>query len=124
MTKSILIIEDEPINQILYEEFLKHSGYKVILADSGVEGLKMAFENPPDFIILDYRLPKMNGDAVCKQLRGNPKTANIPMIVVSASCSIEEMAARCPHVSKKDLYLKPINHREIKQRIDSELLVV
>jgi two-component system, OmpR family, alkaline phosphatase synthesis response regulator PhoP len=122
MNKVVLIIDDEPINRILYEEFLKNWGYTVITAENGLKGLKMAQKYLPDFIILDYMLPGLNGIEVYNQLKVIPKTMDIPIIVVSAHMDKGVIIERCK-IPLEDVYQKPINHREIKERIDSQLML-
>lgn len=122
MNKTVLIIDDEDINRELYKEFLKYGGYTVLEAENGLEGLHLAYDDAPDFIILDYLLPDINGDVLYEKLKANPKTVDIPVILISAHFDKSELADQCPDIPLEDIYLKPINHREIKKRIDYQLV--
>lgn len=121
MKNHILIIDDEWVNRELYKEFLVPYGYRVSMARDGEEGLEMAFTSSPDLIILDIRLPKISGCKVYDLLRGDDNTKKIPIIIVSAHNTPNEIMKLCDRMPKGDIYTKPINHRKIKARID-ELL--
>ena len=81
--KKILFVEDESALQKTFGEILKQEGYKVISAMDGEEGLKLAKESNPDLILLDLVLPKMHGFDVLKALKEDPKTKDIPIIVLT-----------------------------------------
>lgn len=121
MAKTVLIVDDEPINRILYEEFLRSTGYNVVQAENGSEGLKLAQEVNPDFIILDWRLPEIDGESLYLKIRAIDKLKDVPMIIVSADYNVYNIKETIP---AQDIYLKPISHREIKERIDMEVAKV
>ena len=79
----ILLIEDDEAVAEMYRLALLSSGRGVLLARDGEQGLRMASDEHPDFIVLDIRLPKMNGLDVLSGLRANPETKDIPVIILS-----------------------------------------
>ena len=79
----VLFIEDDPTVAQMYKLKLELDGYHVTMAKDGEEGLKSATDDPPDIIFLDIRLPKMDGFAVLEGLRGNERTKNIPVVILS-----------------------------------------
>ena len=79
----VLFIEDDPTVAQMYKLKLELDGYHVTMAKDGEEGLTSATEDPPDIIFLDIRLPKMDGFAVLEGLRGNERTRNIPVVILS-----------------------------------------
>jgi DNA-binding response OmpR family regulator len=79
----VLFIEDDPTVAQMYKLKLELDGYHVTMAKDGEEGLKSATDEPPDIIFLDIRLPKMDGFAVLEGLRGNERTKNIPVVILS-----------------------------------------
>ncbi len=83
--KTILIIDDNPSNLKLLHELLSHHGYRVRVADSPVLGLESAISTPPDLILLDIKMPEMDGYEVCQKLQKNKATASTPIIFISAS---------------------------------------
>lgn len=84
MAKRILAIDDEPDTLMVIENALKGEGYEVETAQGGEEGIKRAFENPPDLITLDVMMPGMNGADVSRKLKSNPATAKVPIIMLTA----------------------------------------
>lgn len=81
--KKILLIEDDPILQKMYDDKFKQGDYEIILASDGEKGLEEAVKNHPDFIILDLRLPNLNGWDVLKRLKADPLVKDIPVAVLT-----------------------------------------
>ena len=80
----ILIIDDDIAMMDVVERILKTQSYQVFKAASGQEGLTKAHEVMPDLILLDIMMPNMNGYEVCERLKSNPRTAEIPVLILSA----------------------------------------
>ena len=80
-----LIVEDEQDTADAYREALRFSGVRALTVANGREALRRAEELVPDLIILDYRLPDHHGRELCRQLRANPDTMAVPILVVTAS---------------------------------------
>jgi len=89
MPKKILFIEDESDLQKTFSDVLEKKGYEIIMALDGEVGLKLAKSKNPDLILLDLILPKIHGFDVLKELKSDPKTKNIPIIVLT---NLEGMA--------------------------------
>ncbi len=85
MPKKILIIDDEPHLVKIFESRLKANGYDVVYAFDGQEGLDKAKQEKPDLIILDHRMPKLDGYEVYKILRSDAAYPNIPIVMLTAS---------------------------------------
>lgn len=81
--KKILFIEDESALQMAATQIFGQEGYKVLSALNGEIGVRLADEEMPDLILLDLILPKKDGFEVLKELKNNPKTKNIPIIVLT-----------------------------------------
>ena len=82
--KSILVIDDDEAQTTTLDYRLSNQGFVVRTANRGSDGLQSAFESPPDLLLLDLRLPDMEGFEVCSRLAGDPQTCEVPVIVVSA----------------------------------------
>ena len=80
----ILYIEDHPAQSDIMKQMLEFSGYAVVLAMNGEEGIEKARETKPDIILMDLRMPGMGGIEAIKQLKQDPSVAKIPVVVLSA----------------------------------------
>lgn len=93
MSKKILAIDDENDVLLIIKTALSGEGYEILTASNGFDGLAMAEDHQPDLIILDLRMPEMDGMEVLEKLRENDKTEKIPIIVltgISAKGKIRE----------------------------------
>src|SRR5579862_2924784 len=83
LMKSILLVEDSKFLRIATERTLSKAGYNVSTASDGEEALRMAIRNVPDVVLLDMLLPRLAGLEVLQELKHNPATAKVPIIVLS-----------------------------------------
>jgi DNA-binding response OmpR family regulator len=88
-----LLVEDSPTQAIEIAAALKYCGFDVICAVDGLAGLDMVYEHYPVLVVLDVQLPKMNGYQVCHRLKRDPKTASIPVIMMTVSDSSDATLA-------------------------------
>ena len=123
MAKKILVIDDEPELVKAVEVRLKTSGYEVEIAYDGLAGIDKAKEIKPDLILLDLVMPKMDGYEVCKRLKDNPKTENIPVIVLTASVVVgqQELEKKCMSAGAKGAIMKPFETSDLLNIIDEVL---
>jgi len=92
-SKNILVVDDEKHMVRLMEYNLRKQGYCVDTAYNGLEALAKVETNKPDLILLDIKMPVMNGIEVCVRLKQNPETKNIPVIIVSVIADNEEITS-------------------------------
>ncbi|HLO26606.1 MAG TPA: response regulator transcription factor [Geobacteraceae bacterium] len=120
MTKTILIIEDEKdlVELLVYN--LEREGYRAITALDGLSGLDAAVSSPPDLVVLDLMLPGMAGTDVCKALKKNPKTAAVPVIVLTAKGEEIDRVVGF-EIGADDYVVKPFSTRELLLRIRAVL---
>jgi len=78
---TVLLVDDEPLVLAMMEDFLTVNGHSVLVAHEGDEALRLARERNPDVIILDVMMPAMDGYEVCQQLKADPRTRGIPVIL-------------------------------------------
>jgi DNA-binding response OmpR family regulator len=83
MGKLVLVVDDEDLTRQMLSMLLKLDGHDCMEAEDGIEALEKALKYSPDAIILDVMMPNMDGITVCKRLRANPATANVPIIMLS-----------------------------------------
>jgi len=84
MKKKILVVDDEPDMVEMLKLILESASYEVIAAYDGQEGVEKARAERPDAIILDLMMPRKDGFQACKELKGEPATAGIPVLVLTA----------------------------------------
>lgn len=87
---TILVVDDDEMNREILEAFLKLDNYQVTLATTGSSALAEIERNIPDLVILDVRLPDMDGYSICQQLRAQDVTASLPVMIVTGYEGAEE----------------------------------
>lgn len=81
---TVLIVDDDPDQHTVCGVFLEHAGYAVLHAFDGQEGVEMAREHQPAVVLMDIRMPRMDGIAARRALAADPATAGLPVVAVSA----------------------------------------
>lgn len=119
---NILIIDDKPSDIQLLSTTLSNQGYIVRGAAKGKMGIKAAQADPPDVILLDIRMPDLDGYAVCEQLKANPKTQDIPIIFLSALDDVLDKV-RAFQIGAVDYITKPFQIEEVLARVKNQLIV-
>lgn len=113
---NILVVEDDEIVGRTIERSLRGNEFRVTLATSGVEGLKVARKQPTDLVVLDIIMPGMDGYAVCRDMRADPLLTNIPILFLTAKAKDEDRIMG--FLAGADDYLtKPFNVDELVLRI-------
>ncbi|HYF75028.1 MAG TPA: response regulator transcription factor [Candidatus Nitrosocosmicus sp.] len=116
INRRILVIEDEVNIQELIKYNLEKNGYKVMLADNGIDGLEEALANVPDLILLDLMLPGLDGLEVCKRLRTDKRTKKIPIFMLTAK-SEELDKVLGLELGADDYITKPFSIKELVARV-------
>lgn len=92
MAKKILVVDDDPNIVRLLASRLKNSGYDVVSASDGNSCFKKAVAEKPDLVLLDIIMPGLNGFEVCKRLKENDKTKDIPVIMLTALAGEKDLS--------------------------------
>jgi two-component system alkaline phosphatase synthesis response regulator PhoP len=116
----ILVVEDEAPIQELLQFNLERSKYRVKVVDSGEEALTVAAQYQPDLILLDIMLPGADGLEVCKQLKANPETDRIPIIMLTALCEEADIVTGL-ELGADDYMTKPFSPRVLLARVKAAL---
>jgi DNA-binding response OmpR family regulator len=120
ISKRILIVEDDPSVLRATSYILEKEGYEVISAQNGLEGLKKARESNPDLLLLDVMLPGIDGFEICHTLRGEPKTANLPILMFSAKGQESDKATGLK-VGADEYITKPVDREVLLSKVASWL---
>lgn len=106
-TPTVLIIEDNEDNGIIYATYLTHLGFDVVVVESAERGLVLVHEQRPHVIVMDVGLPGMDGNAATRVLKDDPRTRDIPVVVLTAHAQREDeeraVAAGCDAFLTKPL---------------------
>ena len=116
----VLVVEDDPAQREVLAYNVRAEGFDVETADSGDQALLLAKEHTPDLVVLDWMLPNVSGIEVCRQLKMNPETAAVPVIMLSAR-SEEDDRVRGLEIGADDYIVKPYSVAELLARIRTQL---
>jgi len=119
---TVLIVDDNPQNVELLCAFLESLPVKIVTAGDGIEALRKVTEHNPDLILLDVMMPHMSGFQVCQRLKGDPKTRDIQVLMVTALNELGDIE-RATECGTDDFVSKPVNKFELLTRVKSLLRV-
>ena len=119
-TPMVLVVEDEPAQREVLAYNLEAEGYGVARAETGDEALILVREEQPDVIILDWMLPGVSGIEICRRLKTNASTRNIPVIMLTAR-SEESDRVRGLETGADDYVVKPYSVSELMARVRTQL---
>ena len=117
----ILLVEDDPEVVAFLTKLLVYLGYEVAHVSDGNEGLKWLHQELPDIIITDILMPNMNGLHFCRNVRHNPRTCLLPVVMLSARAELQERLEGF-RAGADDYIVKPFDVLELKARLESILL--
>ncbi len=117
---TLLIVDDKPQNLRLISDYLAERGFELMLSRSGAQALETARLEIPDLVLLDLRMPEMDGFEVCRRLKADPRTAGIPVIFMTA---VDDTAHKVMGfgLGAVDYITKPIQREELLARIQHHL---
>ncbi len=118
--KRLLIVEDNNLNRLMLNDYLIFCGYNVMSLACGANLLKEVVSFQPHLILLDLKLPGMDGYILLEQLQLNPQGRHIPVIVVSA-CAFKADRQRAMNLGARQYFIKPVNLISLKQAIEQEI---
>jgi len=116
----ILIVDDDPNNLKVASGYLQAQGLEIMLAKSGEDGLERARLGAPDLILMDVRMPGMDGYAACRKLKEEPTTSDIPVLFLSALDDVTDKLKGFA-VGGLDYITKPIDEAELLARVTTHL---
>lgn len=116
----VLIVDDNIQNVELLRAYLEELPIETDIATDGIEAMNKVKENQPDLILLDIMMPKLSGFEVCKKLKSDPTTRDIPIIMITALNEISDIE-RAVECGTDDFLTKPVNKLELLTRVKSLL---
>jgi two-component system cell cycle response regulator len=118
----VLVVDDNPQNLELLVAYLESLGCPTLTATDGLEALDRVRQDQPDLILLDVMMPRMSGFEVCRKLKSDPTTREIPIIMVTALNELGDIQ-RGVESGTDDFITKPVNRLELTTRVRSLLRV-
>jgi YesN/AraC family two-component response regulator len=112
----VLLVDDETSSISLLMAYLKNQGLELLVAIGGNDGYRKALSGTPDLILMDVRMPDLDGFATCRKLRSDPRTASIPVIFLSASTDLQDKLEGF-RVGASDYITKPFHQEEVLARV-------
>ena len=116
----VLVVDDNLQNLELILAYLEDVDCATLSAEGGQEALDLIEKDPPDLVLLDVMMPKISGFEVCKRIKKNPKTAEIPIIMVTALSEMGDIE-RAINSGTDDFLSKPVNKWELLTRVKTML---
>ncbi|WP_206482929.1 response regulator [Thalassotalea sp. G2M2-11] len=114
---SILIVDDSKINVRIISKMIEELGHQIYVASNGIEALKLLTKFKPTIILMDIKMPKMDGFSCCQRIKRSASRADIPIIFMSGSHDKSDID-KAKAIGGKDYLTKPINIELLKQAID------
>jgi two-component system cell cycle response regulator len=116
--KKILIVDDSPVTVALFARMLSSDQFQTVRASDGKEAVQKASSELPDLILMDIMMPEMNGFEAVRKLKSDPKTQNIPIIMITALDGVENKL-RGREAGAEDYLAKPVRPPELLARVNS-----
>lgn len=114
--KTVLLVEDNEDNRVVFATILRHYGYEVIEAEDGETGLHLARTRRPDLVLMDISIPVMDGWEATRVLKDDSATADIPVIAVTAHALAEDRA-RARSIGFDGFLAKPVQPRLVLEEV-------
>ncbi|CAA9295865.1 MAG: hypothetical protein AVDCRST_MAG89-127 [uncultured Gemmatimonadetes bacterium] len=113
---TVLLVEDNEDNRTIYTTILRHVGHDVIEASNGEDGIRLALERQPNVILMDVAMPGIDGWEATRRLKGDPQTARIPVIALTAHAMAEDRQ-RAVDAGCEGYLAKPIEPRRVVEEV-------
>ncbi len=114
--KTLLIVEDHDDSRFVLRTILDHAGYRVVEAENGKDGVTLAIREAPDLVLMDIRMPGMNGFEASEAIRAQPGRGDVPIIAVTAEVFDAESRDRAAGLFDT-LLTKPVRPQELKDHV-------
>ena len=115
--KTVLLVEDNEDNRIVYAMMLEYHGYKIIEATNGEDAIRIAHEEKPDIILMDISIPGVDGWTATQRIKENPDSQGIPIVAVTAH-ALPEHRERAEQLGCDGFLTKPCEPRRLLEEVE------
>jgi CheY-like chemotaxis protein len=115
--KRVLIIDDQPDERTIQAMMLGHIGYGVSEAADGAAGIALAMSDPPDLVLLDVAMPRLDGFTVCRTLRDDSRTTDVRILIFTASVA-GDLHGRAEAAGADAVLMKPLDPRSVAAEVE------
>lgn len=119
----ILVVEDSEDNRRLLGIYLRREGYEVVEAVDGQEAMEKIMAEPFDLVCSDVQMPRMDGYELCRRLKGNPETEQIPVVLITAVHTSVEDTLEGLQIGANDFLSRPFRQSELLARVRTQLRI-
>jgi two-component system alkaline phosphatase synthesis response regulator PhoP len=116
----VLVVEDSPTVVTVLKYFLENDGFEVLVAEDGIAGLELARSATPDVVVSDLNMPGMDGIALTKALREDPRTRDAAILILTSETSVES-ESKGLEIGADDYLAKPVEPKRLAARIKALL---
>lgn len=120
MATQVLVIDDEEDYRIIISEVLRSAGMEVRLARDGEEGLRMLKDKPSEIVLVDWMMPRLDGEQFCRAMRAVPALKDLPVIMLTVKQTADE-ELEALHFGVDDFVVKPFQGPELLARVRAAL---
>jgi DNA-binding response OmpR family regulator len=120
MATQVLVIDDEEDYRIIIQEVLRGAGMDVRLAKDGEEGLRLLKEKPADVVLVDWMMPRLDGEQFCRAMRAEPALKDLPVLMLTVKQTADE-ELEALHFGVDDFVVKPFRAPELLARVRAAL---
>ncbi len=117
LQSSILIVDDSIINIRIVSQMITDLGHQIHIAKNGIDALKLLTHIKPSMILLDIKMPKMDGFSCCQRIKKSASRADIPIVFMSGSHDNQDIA-KAKALGGKGYLTKPINYSQLRKEIE------
>jgi len=121
-THAVLVVDDDPLNLSVMHTALNSAGYMTYAANSGYQALNMTSDIKPDLVLLDVVMPGIDSFEVCRRLKADPSTIDIPVIFITAHSSPDRMAEGYT-LGAVDYLVKPVSMAELLVKVSTQIQI-
>ncbi len=120
MATKVLVIDDEEDYRIIIQEVLREAGMEVRLARDGEEGLRLLKQSPSEVVLVDWMMPRMDGEHFCRAMRAEPALKDLPVLMLTVKQTADE-ELEALHFGVDDFVVKPFKAPELLARVRAAL---